>query len=126
METSAAGVCSPRERRLPRTWVLVALLLASCGVDRTPRGGRVAATGTRATTDNSAGGHVSKSVAGLVGRWESTETTKGGIGEIIELAADGSYVSGHAAMLTGRYDLKDGVLLTWTSDPSSTPSGPRV
>lgn len=50
--------------------------------------------------------------AELVGLWESTATSRGGIGNNIEFRVDGSYVAAVTVLVDLRYDVKDGKLYT--------------
>jgi hypothetical protein len=52
----------------------------------------------------------------LVGQWESTERTPGGVGEVIEFRADGTARQISAAMGDAAWELRDDWLLTFWKD----------
>lgn len=57
--------------------------------------------------------------AGLVGRWESVARSRGGIGTVLELRADGVATRTPGAMVDGTYRLDGAVLVTSFADPAS-------
>ncbi len=55
----------------------------------------------------------------LVGRWESHDTSKGGIGHVIDFRSDGSFVQSISVLVKLRYELHDNVLTV--RDPAAGP-----
>lgn len=55
----------------------------------------------------------------LLGRWESHEVTRGGIGKVIDFRDDGTFVTAISVIVRLHYDL-DGDILTVT-DPAGSP-----
>lgn len=64
----------------------------------------------------------------LVGFWESTSISKGGIGNNIEFKIDGSYIAAVTVLVDLRYDVKDGRLYTGknTGEPVSYEAGAEI
>lgn len=64
----------------------------------------------------------------LVGLWESTSTSKGGIGNNIEFRIDGSYVAAVTVLVDLRYEVKNGKLYTGknTGEPVSFEAGAEI
>ena len=64
----------------------------------------------------------------LVGLWESTSISKGGIGNNIEFRIDGSYVAAVTVLVDLRYEVKNGKLYTGknTGEPVSFEAGAEI
>jgi hypothetical protein len=64
----------------------------------------------------------------LVGLWESTSISKGGIGNNIEFRTDGSYIAAVTVLVDLRYEVKNGKLYTGknTGEPVSYEAGTEI
>jgi hypothetical protein len=64
----------------------------------------------------------------LVGLWESTSISKGGIGNNIEFRIDGSYIAAVTVLVDLRYEVKNGRLYTGknTGEPVSYEAGTEI
>jgi hypothetical protein len=62
----------------------------------------------------------------LVGRWESHNTSKGGIGHVIDLREDGSFVESMIILVNFRYEVHGDQLLVHDTSGAGAPGAPPV
>jgi hypothetical protein len=63
--------------------------------------------------------------ASVAGRWEATETSRGGIGAVLDLGEDGTFVGGLAVQVQTRYvieEVQDRVMLRYPDDEEELPA----